>query len=375
MPTTDDALTATLAKLGLKQFEIPKPKPNGFVHLFDILQENSLDRLTDLADEYAGAGGIGFGFAEHRDFDAMALRQERDHVLLASSAVRILWSLCNAVMGIRELFPWIDDIDRLGEAQAPPVKGELFYLPPKNHLGIEPIRARLARAIFNTAIDFMLMHEIAHLWNGHADYIVQKSGVQPFTELRLAAKSGVDPDILAAFEFDADSFAVQKIFARAYRENQFAEFTEGFAKDHRLPADGDHTTSWYFCWFAIYAVFRAFDEARGIESDLLWVQPPAPLRQACLLSTVSAVCSRQGWSQLSMESWSTIAIGAGLECERALCQIRNVPLNTEAFQAAWDGPAFTQIEKYLETWDKIMPELMDVRRGPMAPKQTEAAAS
>jgi hypothetical protein len=375
MPITDDALNAALAKLNLKSFEVPKPKPNGFLHLFDVLQEKSLERLADLADEYALPGGIGFGFAEHRLFNAFAERSHKDIVCLTSSSVRVLWSLCNAVMEIRELFPWIDDIDRLGEAQAPPVKGELFYVPPKDHAEIMPIRRRLATALFNTAVDFLLMHEIAHLWNGHVDYLHQKAGPRPFTELQLTETSGLDPDFIRALEFDADSFAVQKIFARAYRENPFQEFSEGLSKDHRLPEDGDRSTTWFFTWFALYAAFRAFDEARAVETSETWVHPPAPLRQACLLSTVSAVCGKQGWSELSMDTWTKIAIDAGLECERAICQMRRITLNTSGFHAAWDGPAFTQIEKYIETWDQLAPDLKEIKRGPMTAQETEAASS
>jgi hypothetical protein len=58
--------------------------------------------------------------------------------------------------------------------------------------------------------------------------------------------------------------------------------------------------------------------------------------------------------------------------------MRRLNLNTDGFNAAWDGPAFTQIEKYIEAWDQLAPDLKELKRGPMAAQvaqETEAASS
>jgi hypothetical protein len=370
MPSHDTALDEALKSLGLTRFQPPAPKPGGMIHVFQMLEARARGRLAGLSDDYAAPGGVDFGFAEHREFNAFAQRSSRDVICIYSATVRTMWSLCNAVMTIREVFPWIDDIDRLGENSAPPAKGELFFVREENHASeeIEPIRRKLAAAIFDVAMDFALMHEVGHLWNGHVDLLHQEGAPLPFPEMRLIEANGFNLAEAQALEFDADSFAIQKVFARAYRENQFKEFSEGLLKDHRLPLDGEHTASWFFTWFAVYAFFRLFDEACAAANIERRPQPPAALRQACLLSTVAAVSARQGWSSLAMPHWATLATDAGLEAERAICRLRRSGVNANAFLAAWEGPAFDQIEIYLQTWDALGPRLAPFKRGAMAAK-------
>jgi hypothetical protein len=362
----EDALDATLTSLGLHKFLPPGPKPGGFIHVLQVLEERSRRRLADLSDVYAAPGGIDFGFAEHREFNAFAQRTSKDMICIYAATARTMWSWCNAVMSIREAFPWIDDIDRLGENSAPPPKGDLFFVrePSPTSEEIEPIRRKLAAALFDVAMDFALMHEVGHLWNGHVDLLHQQSGPRPFQEMRLIDAGGLELGEAQALEFDADSFAIQKVFARAYRENQFKEFSEGLLKDHRLPADGDHSATWFFTWFAIYGFFRLFDEACAAADIQRRPQAPAALRQACLLSTVAAVAQRQGWSSLTMPHWATLASSAGLEAEKATCRLRRVGLDAQSFLSAWEGPGFDQIEIYLQTWDALGPRLANLKRGP-----------
>lgn len=376
MTSQDNALDEALKELGLARFEPPPPKPGGLVHVFQILEERSRARLGDLCEEYAVPGGVSFGFAEDRGFSAFADRRANDVICIYSATVRTLWSFCNAVMAVRESFPWIDDIDRLGENAPPPPKGELFFIQQGSGGSgqFEPVRRRLAAALFDAAMDFALMHEVGHLWNGHVELLHREVGPQPLQETPVAGARGFDWAEARALEFDADSFAAQKVFARAYHENQFKEFSDALLKDHRVPLDGEHTASWYFTWFAIYAFFRLFDEACAVAEIEQRPQPYAPLRQACLLSTVAAVCSRQGWSKLTMPSWEILATDAAVEAERAICRLRRMPIDANALLAVWEGPAVNQIEAYLQSWDGLAPRLQPLRRGAQAAKSSAAPA-
>lgn len=377
MTCHDTALDEALKGLDLTRFEPPRPKPGGLVHVFQILEERTRARLADISEDYAAPGAVDFGFAEHRAFNAFAQRSSKDVICIYAATVRTTWSLCNAAMTIREVFPWIDDVDRLGENPAPPVKGELFFIQQTSAESgaFEPIRRRLAAALFDVAMDFALMHEVGHLWNGHVDLLHQEIGPLPLQEIGLVEANGLDMAEAQALEFDADSFAAQKVFERAYRENQFKEFSDGLLKDHRVPLDDDHTASWFFTWFAIYAFFRLFDEACAAAGVQRRPQPPAALRQACLLSTVAAVCNRQGWSKLTMPNWEVLATAAGLEAERVICRLRRAPVDANGFLSAWEGPAFDQIERYLQTWDGLGPRLKPFKRGALRAKSEPPAAT
>lgn len=372
MASDDGAFDETLASLGLSRFVPPARKPGGLVHVFQILEERSLARLAGLSDDYAAPGGVGFGFAEHRELNALAQRSSKDIICVYSALVRTMWSFANAVMTIREMFPWVDDIDRLG-APPPPPKGELFFVQQAT-FDSEPIRRKLGAALFDAAMDFALMHEVAHLWNGHVDLLHQRVGPLPYREMGLVEATGLDSAEAQAMEFDADSFAAQKVFGRVYRENPFAEFSAGLLKDHRVPLDGETTASWYFTWFALYTLFRAFDEACAVAAVGVRPQPPASLRLASLLPTVAGVAGRQGWSKLDMGQWEVIASEAALEAEGAFCRLRRAPLDTEGFQSAWDGRAFDVIEYHLRTWDRLGPALAPLRRGAMPAKAATPTA-
>lgn len=363
----EDVFEAALAGQGLKKFVVPAPKLGGFTHLFEIFTEAARARFAGIAEEYAAPDSFAFGFAEHRAFNAFAHRTSIDIICLYTTPLRVLWSFFNAMMDNRHVFPWIDDVDTLGGA-APPPKGDLFFLreaPVLDAAGnaFNPIRPRLARALFDVAADFILMHELGHLRNGHVALLQQRAGERPFRELPYEEADKLEIPEAQALEFDADGFAIQKVFERVYAENPFAEFAEGLLKDHRLPEDGAHTASWYFAWFAVYSVFRLFDEAMEISEIPLRMQPPAALRQACLLPAVAAMTGRRGWSGLSLQQWVDLSTDAGLEAERTLTGLRRMKPNPHAYLAAWNGAAFEQIGIYLETWEKLAPQLAPLKRG------------
>lgn len=362
---SEDAFDAALNDLGLKKFDVPEPK-FGAPHLFQIVADAARARLADLFDDYADPATFAFGFAEHRAFSAFVHHTTKDIICLYVTPLRVAWSFFNAMMDNRQIFPWIDDVDVLG-GTAPPPKGDLFFLrePPKNENGesFTPVRPRLARALFDVAADFLLMHELGHLRNGHVALLQQRAGLRPFRELPYDEADKLEIPEAQALEFDADGFAIQKVFERVYETNPFAEFSKGLLKDHRLPEDGTHTASWYFTWFAIYSVFRLFDEAMEISEIPLRMQPPAALRQACLLPAVAALTGRKGWSNLNLQQWVDLATDAGLEAERTITGLRRIKPNPHAYLAAWNGAAFEQIGVYLETWEKLAPQLAPLKRG------------
>jgi hypothetical protein len=362
----DEALDEVLTRLGLKRFQMPKPKLNGNVSLFEVVRERCLATLADIADEYASEGGIAFGFADHREFNAFAQRTSRDMICFYVPAIKTLWAFFHGLMGQREIFPWIDDTGRF-EGQPPQSKGDLFFVRPTNRPGNEEveIRRKLATAMFDTALDFMLKREVAHLWNGHVELLHTKKKDAPFEEMRLT-DGGLDISTVQTLQYSADAYAIQQAFARAYRLNPFAEYSEGLLKDHKMPADGQHSTTWYFTWFSIYASFRLFDEACEAADLPEWTHPPAAVRLGCLVSSVAAVCSKQGWSKLSPAEWERIATEGGLEAERLVCRLRGFALNTGAYMSLWGAPIAEQIQNYLQVWETLGPQLAAMPRGPLA---------
>ncbi|QXX75764.1 hypothetical protein [Methylovirgula sp. HY1] len=364
---SEDIFEAALTSLGLKKFEVPAPKLGNAVHLFQIFTEQARTRLAGISDEYVEADSFAFGFAEHRAFNAFAHRTSKDIICLYSTPLRVLWSFFNAMMDNRQIFPWVDDVEVLG-GTAPAPKGDLFFLRetlPLDAAGapFNPIRPRLARALFDVAADFLLLHELGHLRNGHVALLQQRAGARPFRELPYEEADKLEIPEAQALEFDADGFAVQKVFERVYKDNPFLEFSKGLLKDHRLAEDGVHTASWYFTWFAVYSVFRLFDEAMEISEIPLRMQPPAALRQACLLPAVAAMTGRSGWSGLSLQEWVDLATDAGLEAERTLTGLRRMKPDPHAYLQAWNGGAFDQIGLYLDTWETLGPQLAPLRRG------------
>ncbi len=75
------------------------------------------------------------------------------------------------------------------------------------------IRRKLAPSrCSDTALDFMLKHEVAHLWHGHVELLHTMQKGEPFQEMRLV-EGGLDISAVQTLEFDADGFAIQQAFA------------------------------------------------------------------------------------------------------------------------------------------------------------------
>ncbi|HEY5226653.1 MAG TPA: hypothetical protein VIJ06_07675, partial [Methylovirgula sp.] len=346
---SEDAFEAALTSLGLKKFEIPGSKSGGFSHLFHIFTGTAQARLAGISDAYAKPDALAFGFAEHRAFNAFAHRTSKDIICLYSTPLRVLWSFFNAMMENRQTFAWVDDADGLGGAAAALApKGDLFFIRETlpNHAAA-PLRQRLARGLFDVAADFLLMHELGHLRNGHVALLKQRAGARPFRELPYDLADKLEIPEAQAMEFDADGFAIQKVFERVHRDNPFADFAEGLLQDHRLAVDGAYTASWYFSWFAVYATFRLFDEAMEISQTPLRMQAPAALRQACLVPAVAAVTGANGWSALSLQQWVDLATAAGLEAERMVSGLRGMKPNPHAYLAVWNGATVERIGAYI----------------------------
>jgi len=364
---SDAALDAVLSAMKLRRFEIPPPKVlSGYVSQMGVVRDKCLATLADMADEYIPEGGVSFGFADHREFNAFANRTSRDMICFYVPAIKTLWSFFHGLMGQREIFPWIDDTGRF-EGEPPQSKGDLFFVRPPNLPSNQEIemRRKLAIALFDTVLDFMLKREVAHLWLGHVDLLHSKKPDAPFQEMHLI-DGGLDLSTVQTLHYNADAYAIQQAFARAARENPFAEFSDGFLKDHKIPLDGAHSTSWYFTWFAIYASFRLFDDSCEVMDLPQWTHPPAALRQACLVSSVAAVTARQGWSGLNPGEWERIASEAGLEVERYICRLRGFELNPHAYLSFWNEPVVNQIQNYMKVWETLGPQLASMPKGPRA---------
>lgn len=366
---SEDVFAAALVDLGLKVFDVPGPKPGGFTHVFQFVADRARARLAAVSGAAAEHDAIAFGFAEHRAFNAFAHRTSKDIICFYTAPLRVLWSFFHAMMSNRQIFPWIEDADMFGAAA--PAKGDLFFVretPPRAD-GAEhydPIRSRLARALFYVAADFLLMHEAAHIRNGHVALVQQRAGARPLREWPYDVQDGLAIAEAQALEFDADGFAIQKVFERVRSDNSFAAFSEGLLRERRLAEDCGQAANWYFAWFGVYALFRLFDEAIETAEVALRVQPSAALRQACLLPAVAALTRRNGWSGLSLQQWVDLATDAGLEAERTLTGLRRTKLDPHAYLCAWNGAAFDEISRYVETWERLAPQLAGLKR-PLAP--------
>jgi len=364
---SDAALDAVLSAMKLRRFEIPKPKVlSGYVSLMEVVRDKCLATLADMADEYIPEGGVSFGFADHREFNAFAHRTSRDMICFYVPAIRTLWAFFHGLMGQREIFPWIDDTGRF-EGEPPQSKGDLFFVRPPNLPSNQDVemRRKLAVALFDTVLDFMLKREVAHLWLGHVDLLHTKKPDAAFQEMHLV-EGGLDISSIQTMHYNADAYAIQQAFARAHQLNPFAEFSDGFLKDHKIPLDGAHSTSWYFTWFAIYASFRLFDDSCEVMELPQWTHPPASLRQACLVSSVAGMTARQGWSTLNPGEWERIASEAGLEVERFICRLRGFELNPHAYLSFWNEPVVDQIQNYMRVWETLGPQLAAMPKGPRA---------
>lgn len=127
-----------------------------------------------------------------------------------------------------------------------------------------PVRARMAGELSEIAIDFLFLHELTHIKNGHLDYVRYHRNANHLPEVFQSTGTAGDKLTLQTLEWDADCGAIDGTLIYAFNSGRrlMAQFDK-LAPDLRLMNQAVYASPesiTRLVQFAIYMFFRLFAE-------------------------------------------------------------------------------------------------------------------
>jgi hypothetical protein len=154
------------------------------------------------------------------EFNAIAGIEEIDGIDCIGINFGVAHVICNlfrAMLGHRAILVGIGDC-RGEEAHS-------SYIPETaivdvNHFSpvkvpTDLIRARFARQLSYCAFHFIFLHEFAHLFHGHIDWLCRNTSFRRLGEIGATTIPGLKPIDLQTIEMDADAFAITDLLMAA----------------------------------------------------------------------------------------------------------------------------------------------------------------
>lgn len=237
---------------------------------------------------------------------------------------------------------------------------------------IEPkdkFRMDYSEQLLNSALQFLILHELGHIINGHVDLIEEWSGIPFISEMAdTAEKSDISKLDFQTLEFDADSFAtnigLQIIFIQYKTKEQLQEHVQPFFKS---------LEDAIFLWsFSTYAIFRFLDtnkyDFNGLDN---YLHPYPGIRQHSVLDNIYSILEDSEYLQefdLNKSDYNLKHRGflkGAIELENAIKIIKKGPITWDFLNEIQSYPVsdtytdegLTSLYQIQNNWRNIRPQL------------------
>ena len=261
------------------------------------------------------------------------------------------WGMCGLIFLVfNRMLAHPEVLKDVGHSSKENIRDRDLWFPPRSISELHdqigkveiPIPADEARwkygqILLVTAFDFIVLHELAHLLNGHVALIQERAG----KPMRNGEAPGVDPLLRQCLEMDADCFAV-------------AQFM-GFLGDPAYPASNGASAEMlvFELVFSVYSMLRldGFGEYSGSTHH-----PSPGIRRVMILDTIGTWIDKlQG--KVDAESLRSAVLRAVRESERAFVELFGGEIPQAELNRSVSTDARSQIAKILEGWRSMLPEL------------------
>lgn len=222
-------------------------------------------------------------------------------------------------------------------------------------------RTSAATWLYECAKHFIFLHELGHIWNGHTSLINQKGIASFIFELRAFGSDALGNLDLQTMELDADGFAAANIFNLGVIHNAFPSVNPKLED-----AYGPNATNLAMVAFAVYFVFRMFDEAADFDDEETYSHPSPPLRQRLIAATLAAHAERNGLMS-EANAWPIIAAGVNA-AEDLFALYAGKERDDQAMKEAFGPEGEKYTKKLLRHWHILRPQLDKLKRGGVLPE-------
>jgi hypothetical protein len=298
---TGELRTRINRQLELQQFQSPliedETLPSEHQGMLAGLRERAGSRIAEVTARDERRPNIYFDFVEDSRFNAVAMTIDSDHLIVMTSRALVdIPGVFRRLFALPQFAPHIGDPSKEEEFGVPyvPIDARTMslidLLPYPERLPNCPQRRLVATRCSQIAFDFLLLHEVGHLRNGHLPYLFRGKPGQ-LAEADSVANANDEVVARHTFEMDADSHAV------VHSVDDMLSFTGRTWPDEHLKAlEKLYATvegTFYNYFLATYVLFRCFGR-RSWTAETIWdgSHPPPEIRQYTLPGVVEAHLAR-----------------------------------------------------------------------------------
>lgn len=235
------------------------------------------------------------------------------------------------------------------------VRNENENIVPNDNL-----RQHLAYILTYHSMNFLMMHEYAHIIMGHLDFIGNQTQSFTFSENDDSIK--LDNLLIQTLEWDADSFAtnimMQEIYGSIETIDDCPEEIKSFYQNF------DDNLS--LCVFSIYSFFRMFGMEKFDTGKLFkFNHPPSSVRQVSILSTIHTICQSKGLDYAN--SVANLIMTVVIEVEQAFEEISYQGFDSSMLTLAVNPESLKHLSFMQESWKQVRPLLAPFAKANLAP--------
>lgn len=326
---------------------------------------------------------IHFDLIDNLQFNAVAFPSEgRYFIGIHRGAVSSLAVLFDRMLADPEVLPFIGD-PREETADLPllPDIGldfeKSFATVPAFPGPQNPARQATARRLWELALDFLTVHEITHIANGHVDYLRNYQGISAIEEADKSAWASSSSEYKLTrqtMEMDADAMAVHISLSSEWGRVTGKYPRPGPEWDDIYSRPGMVSLQW--SW-AVSTLFRLMGDARLVGGDVTQEIYPRPRLRTVMAQQAAGQAPRpeelQEHSTLVGEDFYNIppAIkAASLDVESIFARLTGRPASSEGLDDAWGEVGRSQIRRLQEHWQtKLRDELLEFAYQLLLPHQ------
>jgi hypothetical protein len=358
----EDKFPNLVVKAGRKPFTISKMKSEWLRGDYRALKRHMRLRVSELDNAETRNHKIAVGFFESPQFNAFAWSGKSDLIALSGMVPVTLLRVFFHLLAHREVLPWI------GSAQADEREiQKLDFLSLSEFMTTEskydkPVikdesRQRAARWLYERAIDFIIYHELGHIWNGHLRYLKSEHGLTCIDELSMLGDIGPAQLDTQTLEMDADGFAIRELLGRNYR-------SDGWLDPELEQATFEGATPLVLALLAPYVVFRLFQDSSELAHAQSYIHPPAALRMRMMIGyAANLIHGNEIWHVEDLDLAYKTASTAILWGEQIFELFQNDTSGRQVIGTAFglEGSAYKRT--LLANWAVIRPKLDLLRLG------------
>jgi hypothetical protein len=337
--------------------------------LFDLERGRALSFLSNAQNSVAKLPRIHFDFVNGTGVNAFATRFNGEYCIGINSGVILILSLLfGRAFASPRFLPHIGDVEQELEnsPRLPFLPSDVLDMIRAGALPVLPrdeVRMGYFRHFVENAYDFLVSHELAHIANGHVDYLAVNDGTPFLAEFEAESVGSRCKLTRQTLEMDADSSAVgDAVMTVLGKAEGVASIPAPWDQFYRDPSEA--LLNWYI---AIYSLFRVFGDSRFTSGVLKesWY-PPMRMRQFMAGATAREHVLRRRpdlEERFCADAGKAVAI-----VEHLFVQVFSSPVAVDGLQDVLSNTGFEHMDRLRNHWSQnVRTELHPFARTQLAP--------